>query len=714
MGGGVILLLVFALVGQAAAQTWTQLSPIGGPPGVRVLHTAVFNSTNNRMIVFGGMNGPGVITGHPLFNDVWVLTNADGLGGTPTWTQLFPTGGPPSARGYHSAVYDVVNNRMIVFAGDPNIGSCFGAVNDVWVLTNADGTGGTPNWSQLSPTGGPPNLRQGPTAVYDAAMNRMVVFGGRSNACSANSNAVWVLQNANGLGSPTWTQLFPTGGPPSARSEHIAVYDATNNRMIVFSGCVDGGPCPSDDVWVLQNANGLGSPTWTQLFPTGGPPPSRSMHTAVYDQATNRMTVFGGDRNVAGNLNDVWVLEVANGLGGTPNWTQLFPTGGPPRGRSSPTAVYNPATNRMVMFAGRSCSGGCSGAEFFALNDVWVLTDANGIPVGNVNLAPEAHAGGDQTVNEDAPVMLDGSASFDPDLDAITYSWVQTGGTLVTLTGPDTATPSFTAPLIPGGVGGFEILTFELTVSDGYLFDTDTVQVTVEQVNHAPVANAGADQTKDEGALVTLNGTASSDPDGDAITYSWVQTGGTLVTLTGADTATPSFTAPPVGPGGDTLVFKLSVSDGQLSNNPAAGEPDEWVSITVQNVNDPPICQLAQASPSRLWPPNHKLVSVGIVGVSDPNNDGVTITITGVTQDERVNGLGDGDTSPDAVIQGSTVLLRAERSGNSNGRVYRVGFTADDGQGGSCAGSVEVSVPKSMKPGSSAVDDGQLYNSTLP
>jgi hypothetical protein len=56
----------------------------------------------------------------------------------------------------------------------------------------------------------------------------------------------------------------------------------------------------------------------------------------------------------------------------------------------------------------------------------------------------------------------------------------------------------------------------------------------------------------------------------------------------------------------------------------------------------------------------------------------------------------------------------AERSGNGNGRVYRANFTANDGQGGVCAGFVKVGVPKSMQPGNTAVDDGQLYNSTLP
>ena len=97
----------------------------------------------------------------------------------------------------------------------------------------------------------------------------------------------------------------------------------------------------------------------------------------------------------------------------------------------------------------------------------------------------------------------------------------------------------------------------------------------------------------------------------------------------------------------------------------------------------------------------------------DPNGDQVAILVTGVTQNEPVNGLGDGDTSPDAVLQGDKVLLRSERGGNGDGRVYRVNFTAIDGQGGECNGSVNVSFPKSMHPGNRAVDDGQRYNSTL-
>ena len=70
--------------------------------------------------------------------------------------------------------------------------------------------------------------------------------------------------------------------------------------------------------------------------------------------------------------------------------------------------------------------------------------------------------------------------------------------------------------------------------------------------NQEPVASAGADQSVLSGALVTLSGTASTDPDGDSLTFAWSQTGGTAVTLSNANTASPTFTAPGAA---TTLVF---------------------------------------------------------------------------------------------------------------------------------------------------------------
>ena len=74
---------------------------------------------------------------------------------------------------------------------------------------------------------------------------------------------------------------------------------------------------------------------------------------------------------------------------------------------------------------------------------------------------------------------------------------------------------------------------------------------------------------------------------------------------------------------------------------------------------------------------------------------------------------GSGKTSPDGQGVGtSTAEVRAERVGGGNGRVYRISFTADDGNGGSCSGEVLVRVPKSQGKKASAVDDGALFDST--
>jgi hypothetical protein len=285
--------------------------------------------------------------------------------------------------------------------------------------------------------------------------------------------------------------------------------------------------------------------------------------------------------------------------------------------------------------------------------------------------------------------------------------------------------PSFEAPLAVSAQ-----LTFELLVDDGQeVSDPASVTVTVVE-NSRPVAKAGIDQTKDEGALVTLDGTGSSDPDGgDTLSFQWVQVAGTFVMLSDSTSPTPMFDAPPVTLGGEDLEFELVVTDDDPVN-PKSSVVDS-ITVSVRNANDPPSCDLGRAlcpdskfknvNGCLMWPPNHKMISVDIAGVmdDDPLYNDITIRITGVTQDEPLNGQGDGDSSPDAVIQSGgsadSVLLRSERTGlggaQENGRVYVVDFTADDGFE-SCTGSVTIGVPHDRK--DTPVDDGQLFDSTQP
>jgi hypothetical protein len=136
------------------------------------------------------------------------------------------------------------------------------------------------------------------------------------------------------------------------------------------------------------------------------------------------------------------------------------------------------------------------------------------------------------------------------------------------------------------------------------------------------------------------------------------------------------------------------------------------VYFPVQSTNRPPDCSQAKADPDILWPPNHKYQNINIAGVADPDGDPVTINVDYIKQDETVNGLGDGDTSPDAVI--NPLQVRSERSGNGNGRVYQIGFSAQDGKGGKCESVVKVCVPHDQGQGKVCVDDGPQYDSTKP
>jgi|GEM_PF-1887958 len=173
------------------------------------------------------------------------------------------------------------------------------------------------------------------------------------------------------------------------------------------------------------------------------------------------------------------------------------------------------------------------------------------------NAAPNADAGTAFSVREVAPGQLNASASSDPEGNPITYQWAQTSGAVtVTLTGANTATPSFTSP----SVSQDEVVTFEVTVRDASLdADTATVQVTILN-NAAPVAFAGNDDTARENDPVQLSAVGSSNAESDPLTYAWTQLSGTAATLTGANTQTPTFTAPWVS-ADDNLVFEVTVTD---------------------------------------------------------------------------------------------------------------------------------------------------------
>ena len=232
-----IVLLGILLLGQpppTEGQTWTELSTVGGPTSLDfhgfVGDTVAYDPTTNRLIVFLPRS-IGFTNEFPEADptgQVWVLANANGLGGPASWTKLNAVGTVlPAIHSASTAVYDAATNRLIVYGGGFYHSSP--PLNGTFVLDHANGLGGTPTWSVLgvtnascSPSGQAgsctgAHARLGNTSVFDPASARMISFGGDTAFFGTGMNDTRALTNANGLAGPsTWMTLSPSGAPPSA------------------------------------------------------------------------------------------------------------------------------------------------------------------------------------------------------------------------------------------------------------------------------------------------------------------------------------------------------------------------------------------------------------------------------------------------------------------------------------------------------------------
>ncbi|NTX13749.1 tandem-95 repeat protein [Myxococcus sp. CA056] len=220
------------------------------------------------------------------------------------------------------------------------------------------------------------------------------------------------------------------------------------------------------------------------------------------------------------------------------------------------------------------------------------------------------------TADERSTVSLVSQAS-DPDGDTLTYAWTQLTGATVELQNADAATATFDA----GNVDDDAVLTFRVTVSDGTFDATQDVTVTVRNVNRAPTANAGTAASAVSGATVSLNGGASSDPDGATLTYQWTQVSGPAVTLSNATAAQPTFTAPTVTAERD-LVFALVVSDGAASST---------ASLVVITITAPPVPNRAPVvTASAVTADERSTVSL-VAHATDADGDTLTYAWTQLT-----------------------------------------------------------------------------------
>ena len=372
----------------AGGSAWTRLHPQGTPPIGKFRARAVYDPEGDRLVVFGG-----AVETEPHYlentNETWILD----LAGTPTWSRLDSTANAPPAASIDPAVYDPVNERMLLVG------------QSVWSLSLV----GPMQWTVLPVVGRTPLARYGQTAVYDRRRERVLVYGGTLTPRDPVDVDVLDLRN-----QPAWERLSsverprprfghatvhdlkrdrvlvfggvasdgflgdgdytneaweisladptdihrvqPSGTPPAPRHEPVGVYDPVGDRAVFFGGWT----YPSNyfnDTWTLSLAAG---PVWQHVLPQGTPPPARRADAAVYDPARHRMLVFGGGDD-AGPRNDLWALHLDEPL----RWEQLEPVGAPPPARYFPSFTYDPVRDRVVLYGGS--------LEGRTTNDIWSL-----------------------------------------------------------------------------------------------------------------------------------------------------------------------------------------------------------------------------------------------------------------------------------------------------------------------------------------------------
>ncbi len=322
---------------------------------------------------------------------------------------------------------------------------------------------------------------------------------------------------------------------------------------------------------------------------------------------------------------------------------------------------------------------------------ILVIPDQNRPPVAvpDVYTTPEG-----QALVVPPPGVL--ANDFDPDGDAVSFAIVQTPAH-GTLTGASTAGDFTYTP--DAGFSGVEPFTYRIIDTKGALSLQSLIVAFVLPANQAPVADAGPDQTVDAtgpgGAVVQLDGSGSSDPDGDTLAFSWSLSDSEIATG-----ATPTVNLP-LG----IHTVTLTVTD------PSSASDSDQVVIAVQDTTAPVITVVTPTL--KLWPPDHAYhtLDLGMIGLTVSDQVDVDlaagdVVISRVWSDEPEDGAADGHTFHDILFPGGcrSVDLRAERDATGNGRVYTVELAVTDAQGNTGTATYAVEVP--VRPQDSAQDDG--------
>ncbi|MEZ4458939.1 MAG: kelch repeat-containing protein [bacterium] len=272
-------------------------------PTGRGEQSGVWDPCNSRIILFGGNDqqpaqcanfGPKNYLG-----DTWAYSEE-----FENWYRVNTTNAP-NARGRAASAFDPLRKQVIIFGGkyrNPDSTGLYQMFQDTWAFdVNTD------TWTQLATTGEVPSARANAAMVFDAARDRLLLFGGSTNPDGAFFTPTADLYSLD-MKTLTWKREATTN-PPTKRLFHAMTIDTTNNRLLIFSGGDENaffGPFYAD-LWAAPLDNFRFEKVWDGANILG--PKARINAVLVDDPQHQRVLLFGGhDDTALGNVNDVWAV----------------------------------------------------------------------------------------------------------------------------------------------------------------------------------------------------------------------------------------------------------------------------------------------------------------------------------------------------------------------------------------------------------------------
>lgn len=308
------IFMVIVPSGNAGAEdnVWIKMEP-NEKPSERTYHKMTYDSMNNLVILFGGVNSKGHIY------ETWVYDVA-----TDTWQQKSPST-TPSATRVPAMTYDSANKKVVLFGG---LDSDDKYMDETWIYDV-----GEDKWTQKFPSN-KPSARAMTTMVYDSFNNKIILFAGWDG--SKYLDDMWFYN----VSSNTWTEKTQST-KPSARNSHAMVYDSENKKVILFGGDSGGGN-RYDDTWVYDPDMN----TWTEKTQSTKPS-ARNVHEMAYDSTNNKVVLFGGYIASSVVNNETWTYDYPEN-----KWIQMKPSNKPPA-RASFAMCYDSKNNNVIVFGGR-------------------------------------------------------------------------------------------------------------------------------------------------------------------------------------------------------------------------------------------------------------------------------------------------------------------------------------------------------------------------